>query len=92
MSKKRTIVYAVLALAIAYVGQHFWYTLYNPLIWDLTYIGTHLARAIHQPDYDSAASARAFDLLAIGINALVYFALLVALDRGAARLRPRRAS
>src|SRR5262249_30740187 len=90
MSKRRTIIYAVLALAIAFVGQHFWYTLFNPLIWDLTYIGTRLARLIHQPDYDSVASARAFDLLAIGINALLYFALLVAGERSRARLRKRR--
>jgi hypothetical protein len=87
MSKKRTIFYAVLALAIAVAAHRLWYTVFNPLIWDLTYIGTRLARAIHQPDYDSAASAAVFDILAVTINALIYFAVLVAGDRTRARLR-----
>jgi hypothetical protein len=90
MTGKRKIVYAVLALAIAILAHQLWYTVLNPLIWDLTYIGTRLARAIHQPDYDSVVSARVFDLLAITFNALIYFAVLVAGDRSRARLRKRR--
>jgi ABC-type antimicrobial peptide transport system permease subunit len=89
MTRKRIIVYAVLALAIAFLAHQLWYTVLNPLIWNLTYIGTWLARAIHQPDYDSLASERVFDVLAITINALIYFAVLVAGDRSRARLRKR---
>ena len=37
--------------------------------------------AMHQPDYDSVVSARAFDALAILSNALIYFVVLAALDR-----------
>jgi dipeptide/tripeptide permease len=91
VTKKRKIVYATLALAIACVAQALWSTLFNPLVWDLTYLGTHIARAMHQPDYDSAASARVFDALAILINALIYFAVLVAADRTLVRLRTKRA-
>jgi hypothetical protein len=87
VTKKRKIVYAALALAIALAGHALWSTLFNPLVWDLTYLGIHIARAIHQPDYDSVASARVFDVLAILINALIYFAVLVALDRTLPRLR-----
>jgi hypothetical protein len=89
MTRKRKIIYAVLALAIAFVAHQLWYTVLNPLIWDLTYIGTRLARAIHPPDYDSALSTRVFDMLAIAINALIYFVVLVAGDRSRARLRKR---
>ena len=89
VTTKRKIVYAVVALLIAIVGQHFWSTLYNPLVWHLTYLGVHLARAIHQPNYDSVASARLFNALAILINALVYFAILIAGERSRARLKKR---
>ena len=89
MTRKRIIVYAVLALAIAFLAHQLWDSVLNPLVWDLTYIGTRLARAIHQPDYDSLASARVFDALAITINAVIYFAVLVAGDRSRARLRKR---
>ena len=89
MTRKRTIVYTVLALAIAFLAHQLWYTVLNPLIWDLTYIGTRVARAIHRPDYDSVLSTRVFDVLAIMINALIYFAVLVAGDYSRARLRSR---
>lgn len=89
MTRKRIIVYAVLALAMAFLAHQLWDSVLNPLVWDLTYIGTRLARAIHQPDYDSLASARVFDALAITINALIYFAVLVAGDCSRARLRKR---
>lgn len=91
MTTKRTIVYVVLAFAIAFLAHQLWYTVFNPLIWALTFVGTRLAWAIHQPDYDSVVSARIFDALAITINALVYFVVLAAGDRTRARLR-RRAS
>lgn len=89
MTTKRAIIYALLALAIAFLAHQLWYTVFNPLIWSLTYIGTRLARALHRPDYDSLASTRVFDMLAILINALIYFAIFVAGDRSRARLRTR---
>lgn len=87
MTARRKTLYAALALVIAVCAHNLWTTLFNPLVWHLTYIGVHVARAIHQPDYDSAASARAFGALAILINALIYFAVLLALDRLLGRLR-----
>lgn len=92
MPTKRKIVYAVLALVIACAGHALWSTLFNPLVWHLTYVGVHIARAIHQPNYDSLASARAFDVLAILFNAMVYFAVLFAIDRVLSRLRQRAGS
>jgi len=91
MTRSRTFFYAALALGIAFVGHWYWSTLFNPLVWHLTYIGVHVARAIHQPDYDSLASARIFDSLAILCNAVIYFGVLVALDRLLAQRRSRRA-
>ena len=92
VTKKRKIVYASLALVIAFVGDSLWWTLFNPLVWRLTYIGVHIARAIHEPNYDSAASARLFDVVAILFNALIYFVVLVAVDRTLAQLRTTRVS
>jgi hypothetical protein len=92
MTRGRILIYAVLALAIAAAGQHFWMTLFNPLVWHLTYIGVHLARAIYQPNYDSAASARTFGVLAVLMNAIIYFAVLLFLDRLVAALRGRKVS
>lgn len=92
MTAKRTIVYAVLALVIAWAGQALWATLFNPLVWNLTYIGVHVARAIHEPNYDSAVSARVFSMLAIVFNALIYFAVLLALDRMVARRKAWKVS
>ncbi len=90
MTTRRKLIYATLALVIAFCAHALWSTLFNPLVWHLTYIGIHVARAIHQPNYDSAASARGFDALAILSNALIYFALLLALDRFVAGLRSRQ--
>ncbi len=90
MSTRRKLIYGVLALVIAWIAQALWSTLFNPLIWHLTYLGVHIARTIHQPNYDSAASARLFDALAVLFNALIYFVVLLALDRSMARLRSRR--
>ena len=92
MTARRKSIYAVLALAIAVVGQHFWMTLFNPLVWHLTYIGVHVARAIYQPNYDSVASTRTFGVLAVLINAGIYFAVLFFLDRLVARMRGRSVS
>jgi hypothetical protein len=91
MTARRKLIYGALALVIALGGHALWSTLYNPLVWHMTYLGVHLARAIHQPDYDSAASARMFDALAILIDALIYFLVLVAIDRLLARIGSRRA-
>lgn len=85
MTTRRKIIYAALALVIAVCGHLLWKSLFNPLVWHLTYVGVRIARAIHEPNYDSVASARMFDVLAIFFNALIYFALLVALDRLLAR-------
>ncbi len=87
MTTRRKLTYAALALAIAVCAHALWTTLFNPLVWHLTYLGVHVARAVYPPNYDSAASARAFDALAILINALIYFAVLLALDRLLGRLR-----
>jgi hypothetical protein len=92
MTTRRKIIYALVALAVAVVAHNLWTSLFNPLVWHLTYIGIHVARAIHEPNYDSVASARTFDVLAILFNALIYFAVLVALDLLLARRRPRKAS
>jgi hypothetical protein len=91
MTMRRKLIYATLALVIAVFAQALWKTLFNPLVWHLTYIGVHIARAIHEPNYDSEVSARVFDLLAVLFNALIYFAVLVALDRLLARRRSERA-
>jgi hypothetical protein len=88
--KRRLLIYAVLALALAFSAQGVWKTLANSLVWHLTYFGVHLARAIHQPDYDSVASARTFDALAIFFNALSYFAALAGLDRVIFQARSRK--
>jgi hypothetical protein len=90
MTNRRKLIYATLALVIAFVAQSLWTTLFNPLVWHLTYVGIHVAGAIHQPDYDSAVSARVFDWLAILINALIYFSVLLALDRLVVRRSSRR--
>ncbi len=89
MTLRRKLIYAVLAMAIAWCAQALWKTVLNPLVWHLTYIGVHVARAIHRPNYDSAASTRAFDALAILINALIYFGVLMALDRLIVRWKSR---
>ena len=89
MTTKRKIVYAVLALVIAWAAQALWSTLFNPLVWNLTYLGVHIARAIHEPNYDSVLSTRAFSVLAVLLNAIIYFAVLLGLDRLAVR-RTRR--
>jgi hypothetical protein len=90
MSTRRKLIYAVLALAVAFFAHGVWKSLANPLVWRLTYIGVHFARAIHQPDYDSLASARTFDALAILINAVIYFAVMMGLDRALVRMRTKR--
>lgn len=90
VTAKRVIVYAALALAIACTGQALWSTLFNPLVWRLTYLGVHLSRAIHEPNYDSAVSARVFSMLAIVFNAVIYFAVLLVLDRLVARRKARK--
>jgi hypothetical protein len=91
MTRRRKLIYAAVALAIAIAAHYLWMSLFNPLVWHLTYIGVHVARAIHEPNYDSVASARMFDILAIMFNALIYFAVLLALDRLLARRRSRSA-
>jgi hypothetical protein len=90
MTTTRKLIYATLALVVAFLAHGVWKSLGNPLVWHLTYIGVHVARAIHQPDYDSLASARTFDALAIFFNALIYFGVLVGLDRLIVRRRPGR--
>jgi hypothetical protein len=92
MTKRRKLIYATLAVVIAVCAHALWKTLFNPLVWHLTYIGVHVARAIHEANYDSVASARVFDLLAVLFNALLYFAVLVVLDRLLVRFRSRRAT
>jgi hypothetical protein len=88
MTMRRKLIFATLALVIAVFAHTLWKTVFNPLVWHMTYVGVHVARAIHEPNYDSVASAEAFDVLAILFNALIYFAVLVGLDR----LLPRRGS
>lgn len=90
MSTRRKIIYAAVALVIAFLAHGVWKSLANPLVWHMTYAGVHLARTIHQPNYDSLASARTFDALAILINAAIYFAVLLGLDRLVAGLRTRK--
>lgn len=92
MTTQRKVVYAALALSVAIAGHLLWKTIFNPLVWHLTYPGIQIARAIHEPDYDSVASARVFDVLAILFNAMIYWVVLLTLDRLAARLRPRQAT
>lgn len=87
MTTRRKLIYATLAVVIAFFAHSVWKSLANPLVWHMTYIGVHGARAIHPPDYDSLASARTFDALAILINALIYFSVLIGLDRTLAWLR-----
>jgi hypothetical protein len=89
MSLRRKPIYAGAALLIAFFAHGVWKSLANPLVWHLTYIGVHAARAIHEPDYDSVASARVFDALVILINAAIYFGVLLGLDR---LLRSRRSN
>lgn len=91
MTTRRKIIYATLALVIAVCAHALWKTLFNPLVWHVTYIGVHIARAIHEPNYDSVASARVFDALAILFNAVIYFGVFLALDGSLGRLRSRRA-
>jgi hypothetical protein len=90
MTTRRKLIYATLALVIAILAHALWKSLFNPLVWHLTYIGVHVARAIHEPNYDSVVSARVFDVLTVLFNALIYFAVLLALDRLLARRRARR--
>lgn len=90
MTTRRKLIYGILALVIAFFAHRMWWSLANPLVWHVTYIGVHLARAVHPPDYDSLASVRMFDALAILINAAIYFAVLVGLDRLIVGLRTRR--
>jgi hypothetical protein len=90
MTTRRKLIYATLALVIAFFAHALWKSLFNPLVWHITYIGVHIARAIHEPNYDSVASARLFDALAILFNALIYFGVLIALDRWLAHRRSRR--
>jgi hypothetical protein len=89
MTTRRKLIYATLALVIAFFAHALWKSLFNPLVWDITYIGVHLARAIHEPNFDSVASARLFDTLAILFNALIYFGGFLALDRSFGRFRSR---
>jgi hypothetical protein len=91
MTTRRKIIYAALALVIAVCAHALWKSLFNPLVWHFTYIGVHVARAIHEPNYDSVASARMFDALAIVSNALIYFVVLLALDRLLTWRRSKRA-
>jgi hypothetical protein len=91
MTTRRKIIYAALALVIAVCAHALWKSLFNPLVWHLTYVGVHIARVIHEPNYDSVASARLFDALAILFNALIYFGVLLVLDRSLGRFRSRRA-
>jgi hypothetical protein len=90
MTMRRKLIYATLALVIAFFAHVLWKSLFNPLVWHITYIGVHMARAIHEPNYDSVASARLFDVLAILINAIIYFVALLALGRLLAWRRSRR--
>jgi hypothetical protein len=92
MTTRRKLIYATLALVIAVCAHVLWKSLFNPLVWHITYIGVHVARTIHEPNYDSVASARLFDALAIWFNALIYFGVLIALDRSLAQLRLKRTS
>ena len=90
--KRKTLIYGIAALMIAFLAHAVWKTRVNFLVWKITYVGVHIARAIHQPNYDSLASTRVFDWLAILINALIYFGVLWALGRLVARWRSRRAA
>jgi hypothetical protein len=90
MTTRRKLIYATLALVIAFFAHVLWQSLFNPLVWHITYIGVHIARTIHEPNYDSVASARLFDALAMVLNALIYFGVLIALDRWLVRRRSRR--
>ncbi len=85
-------IYGIAALVIAFFAHAVWKTRLNFLVWKITYVGVHIARAIHQPNYDSLASARVFDALAILVNALIYFGVLLALGRLVSLLRSKRAS
>ncbi len=92
MTTRRKLIYAVLALLLAFFAHQVWTSRASFLVWKITYLGVHIARWIHQPNYDSLASARVFDGLVIVINGLIYFCVLVALDRSLVWLRTRRAA
>lgn len=90
--KRRTLIFGIASLASAFLAHSLWTTRLNFLVWNLTYVGVHVAHAIHQPDYDSAASVRMFDVLTTLANALIYFAVLVAMDRVVVAFRRSRLS
>jgi hypothetical protein len=90
MTTRRKLIYATVALVIAVLAHALWKSLFNPLVWHLTYVGVHVARAIHEPDYDSVVSARMFDVLAVVLNAVIYFGVLLVFDRALAQMRLRR--
>ncbi len=90
--KRKVLIYGIAALLIAVFAHAIWKTRLNFLVWNLTYFGVRVARAIHQPDYDSVASVRVFDSLAILINAIIYFVVLWASGRLVGLLRTRLSS
>lgn len=76
MTRRGTIIRAVLALLIAYFAQRLWMSELNFTVWKITYIGEQIAFVIARPNYDGAMSVGIFQSLAIIINAFTYFVVL----------------
>lgn len=90
MTKGRKAIRILLILLIAYFTQRIRMSELNSTVWYLTYIGEHVARVIHPPDYDSAFSTEVFQMIAILVNALVYALVLWSISIWIERWRLRR--
>jgi hypothetical protein len=90
--RKREILSAILALVLACLAQQIWMSELNFFVWKITYIGEQTAFLLAPPNYDSPVSVRIFDAIAIIINALVYAAVLWAVQILLRRWKLRRSA
>jgi hypothetical protein len=79
MSRRFAAVLAVCVLAVAFLLQAAWESPLRPLIFYLTDPGCRFAWSVSKPDYSSTISVWRFDLIAMAVNASVYFILLFAI-------------
>jgi hypothetical protein len=79
-SRKKTLLYGLIALLIALLAQALWESPLQAAVWQITYIGGWLAWHLRKPSESSEATVWVFDLIAMTANAIVYFSVMRLLD------------
>jgi hypothetical protein len=73
MTRKTLFSLGLTAIVIAFGAQAVYETPFSSFVWYLVFVGGRVSWTIHRPNYDNNGSVWLFDLIAISVNAVVYF-------------------